>query len=69
MVTDYSNNHRKFEVIVMKTDQLLDYSVELSLLAQLFQNKLITEDEYQKIKQRLMNEYKIVSDLTTAMTA
>lgn len=69
MVTDYSNNHRKFEVIVMKTDQLLDYSVELSLLAQLFQNKLITEDEYQKIKQRLMNEYKIISDLTTAMTA
>lgn len=69
MVTDYSNNHRKFEVIVMKTDQLLDYSVELSLLAQLFQNKLISEDEYQKIKQRLMNEYKIVSDLTTAMTA
>lgn len=53
----------------MKTDQLLDYSVELSLLAQLFQNKLISEDEYQKIKQRLMNEYKIVSDLTTAMTA
>lgn len=69
MVTDYSNNHRKFEVIVMKTDQLLDYSVELSLLAQFFQNKLISEDEYQKIKQRLMNEYKIVSDLTTAMTA
>lgn len=53
----------------MKGERLLQYSAELSLLAQLFQNKLITEEEYQKIKRKLMNEYKIVSDLTTAMTA
>lgn len=48
----------------MKNEKLLLYSKELSLLSQLFQSKLITEKEYQKIKIMLMNEYKIVSDLT-----
>ena len=47
---------------------LLQYSKEISLLAQLLQQKQITEKEYQKIKIRLMNEYHITSDLT-AMTA
>lgn len=48
----------------MKNEKLLQYSKELSLLSQLLQRKLITETEYQKIKIKLMNEYKIVSDLT-----
>lgn len=52
----------------MKAEQLLKYSAELALLVQLLQSKLITENEYQKIKQKLMKEYKITSDLT-AMTA
>ncbi len=52
----------------MKNEKLLQYSKELSLLSQLLQSKLITETEYQKIKIKLMNEYKIVSDLT-AMSA
>lgn len=52
----------------MNNEKLLQYSKELSLLAQLLQNKLITEIEYQKIKIKLMNEYKIISDLT-AMSA
>lgn len=52
----------------MNPNRLLDYSIELSLLTQLFQNKLITEEEYQKIKQELMKEYHILSDLT-AMSA
>lgn len=52
----------------MNDEKLLQYSKELSLLAQLLQSKLITEIEYQKIKIKLMNEYKIVSDLT-AVTA
>ena len=48
----------------MNNEKLLQYSKELSLLSQLLQNKLITEREYQKIKIKLMNEYKILSDLT-----
>ena len=52
----------------MESERLLAYSAELSLLAQLFQSKLISEQEYQKVKQKLMKEYRILSDLT-AMTA
>lgn len=52
----------------MNNEKLLQYSKELSLLSQLLQSKLITETEYQKIKIKLMNEYKIISDLT-AMSA
>ncbi|WP_331491018.1 SHOCT domain-containing protein [Schaedlerella arabinosiphila] len=54
----------KSEVLLMKSEKLLQYSIELSLLTQLLQSKLITENEYQKIKQKLMKEYKITSDLT-----
>ncbi len=52
----------------MNDKKLLQYSMELSLLAQLLQCKKITEAEYQKIKIKLMKEYHILSDLT-AMTA
>jgi len=52
----------------MNNEKLLQYSKELSLLSQLLQSKMITENEYQKIKIKLMNEYKIISDLTV-MTA
>lgn len=52
----------------MNNEKILQYSKELSLLSQLLQSKLITETEYQKIKIKLMNEYKIISDLT-AMSA
>ena len=53
---------------IMKEQEILEYSMELSLLTQLLYYKLITEQEYQKVKQQLMKEYKIVSDIT-AMTA
>ena len=52
----------------MKNEKLLMYSKELSLLSQLLKNGLITEIEYNKIKIKMMSEYKIVSDLTV-MTA
>ena len=54
--------------VIMESEKLLQYSAEVSLLAQLFKNKLISEQEYQKVKQKLMKEYRILSDLT-AMTA
>ena len=49
----------------MTNEKLLQYSKELSLLTQLLQKELITETEYQKIKIKLMNEYNIMSDLTS----
>lgn len=49
-------------------EKLLKYSMELSLLSQLLQSKLITETEYEKIKSMVMKDYTIISDLT-AMTA
>ncbi len=52
----------------MDKEKLLEYSKELSLLSQLLQSKLITEKEYQQIKQKLMKEYHILSDLI-GMTA
>lgn len=48
----------------MKNETLWQYSRELSMLSQLLNGKLITEQEYQKIKQQLMKEYKIISDIT-----
>lgn len=56
------------EVVNVNAEKLLQYSMELSLLAQLLQCKQITEAEYQKIKIKLMKEYHVLSDLT-AMTA
>ncbi|MSS64175.1 SHOCT domain-containing protein [Velocimicrobium porci] len=52
----------------MNAEKLLQYSMELSLLAQLLQSKQITETEYQRIKIKLMKEYHVLSDIT-AMTA
>ncbi len=48
----------------MEKSGLLDYSMELALLVQLFQKKLVTKEEYQLIKKQLMKEYYIVSDIT-----
>lgn len=52
----------------MDKKQLLNYSMELSLLAQLLQCEEISENEYQKIKQGLMREYHILSDLTAMIS-
>ena len=52
----------------MTDKQLLQYSMELSLLTQLLKSEQITDREYFEIKQMLMKEYNILSDLT-AMTA
>lgn len=56
------------EVFQVKNNQLLQYSMELSMLSQLLKNHTITEKEYLKIKNILMKEYHILSDLT-AMVA
>lgn len=43
--------------------KLWEYSQQLSMLATLLQRKMITQVEYDKIKRRLMRDYKITSDI------
>lgn len=52
----------------MNEEKLLRYSMSLSLLSQLQKSNQITDKEYYEIKEKLMKEYNILSDLT-AMTA
>lgn len=48
----------------MDGKKLLRYSMQLSMLKQLFSKKLINETEYQIIKKKLMKDYGIVSNIT-----
>ena len=47
----------------MEEDEILKYSMQIAMLKQLLIKELINEKEYEKIKKKLMEEYKIVSDL------
>ncbi len=49
----------------MKEADLLRYSMQLAFLKQLLERKLITEKEYSLIKNRLMKDYRVSSDLTS----
>ncbi|MFQ9114194.1 MAG: SHOCT domain-containing protein [Butyribacter sp.] len=48
----------------MEKKRLLRYSMQLSMLRQLLNKKLINEFEYEKIKKSLMKDYNIISDIT-----
>lgn len=45
-------------------EDILEYSIQLAMLRQLLNEKLINKQEYFKIKKLLMGKYKISSDLT-----
>ena len=47
----------------MEDDEILKYSMQIAMLKQLLNKKLIDEKEYEKIKKELMKEYGVVSDL------
>ena len=47
----------------MEEDEILKYSMQIAMLKQLLRKELINEKEYEKIKKKLMEEYKILSDL------
>ena len=49
----------------MKEQNLIRYSIQLAFLKQLLERKLITDREYSLIKQRLMKDYRVVSELST----
>lgn len=49
----------------MKESNLIRYSMQLAFLNQLLRKQLITNKEYSLIKNRLMKDYKVVSNLLT----
>ena len=49
----------------MKEQNLIRYSIQLAFLKQLLEIKLITDREYSLIKQRLMKDYRVVSELSS----
>ena len=49
----------------MKEANLLRYSMQLAFLKQMLEKMMITEKEYSLIKNRLMKDYKVNSDLTS----
>lgn len=44
----------------LKDNNILDCSMELSLLNNLFRENLITEAEYIKIKRKILKDYKLL---------
>lgn len=53
------------EDIYMQTDRLLKYSMQLAMLKQLRELKLINDVEYRLIENRLKKDYGVVSNITT----
>lgn len=49
----------------MTPEKLIRYAVQLALLGELLHRKLITLDEYDFIRRKLMKDYGVVSDITT----
>ena len=44
--------------------KLIRYSMQIAMLNQLLARKMISEKEYDLVKSKLMQDYKIVSDIT-----
>lgn len=55
------------EVLKMSMDatKLLRYSIQLSMLKQLLNKKLISPKEYNHILKKLMRDYEVVSNIVT----
>lgn len=51
-------------MFTIENKKLLRYSMQLSMLKQLLNKKLITDSEYEIIKKKLMRDYGVVSDIT-----
>ena len=46
-----------------KNEKLIRYSMQLAYLSKLLSAKLITENEYSRIKKKLQKDYKVPSDI------
>ena len=51
----------------MEGKKILRYSIQLSMLKQLLNLKLINELEYEQIQKKLMRDYGIVSNITASL--
>ncbi len=57
-------NEKKVTVTNSKADdRLIRYSMQLEYLKTLLSEKLITENQYSRIKKKLMKDYGIASDI------
>lgn len=52
-------------MLMLQKDKALQYSMQLAMLKQLFDKKLISPVEYEKIKERIKRDYKVVSNIST----
>lgn len=46
-------------------NKLIRYTMQLAMLKQLLEKELISIDEYNIVKNKLMKDYNIISDMTT----
>ncbi|CCL20398.1 TPA: SHOCT domain-containing protein [Clostridioides difficile] len=46
-------------------NKLIRYTMQLAMLKQLLEKQLISIDEYNIVKNKLMKDYNIISDITT----
>lgn len=46
-------------------NKLIRYTMQLAMLKQLLEKELISIDEYNIVKNKLMKDYNIISDITT----
>ena len=51
----------KLEKTTVSDRKLLEYSMQLAMLTTLLQKQLISQNEYDKVKRKLMKEYHIIS--------
>ena len=53
----------KLDKTTVSDKKLLEYSMQLAMLTTLLQKDLITQNEYNKVKRKLMKEYHIISSI------
>ncbi len=47
----------------MNTDRIIRYSMQLAMLKQLKEKKMITAEEYEKILRAIRKNYKVISNI------
>ena len=53
----------KLEKTTVSNKKLFEYSMQLAMLTTLLQKQLISQNEYDKVKRKLMKEYHIISSI------
>lgn len=53
----------KLEKTTVSDRKLFEYSMQLAMLTTLLQKQLISQNEYDKVKRKLMKKYHIISSI------